>query len=69
MSRMIMCDGCEKTMFEDSRSEKGDYHEIWIDRSDSYHVCRECYEKFMTDVLHHKWSEDNCQWEPRGWTE
>ena len=34
-------------MYADSRSEKGAYHEIWIDRSDSYHLCKTCYDRFL----------------------
>ncbi len=51
MSNMIQCDACEKMMFADSRSEKGDYHEIIIDRSYSYHLCRNCYERMMHDIF------------------
>ncbi len=64
MSTMIQCDGCKALMFDDSRSEKGDYHEIWIDRSDSYHLCRKCYSSFMENILHHEWCEDEQQWVP-----
>ena len=63
MSNMIQCDGCKKMMYTDSRSEKGDYREMWIDRSDQYHLCRECYRKFMETVLNMKWNDDNQQYE------
>lgn len=65
MSRMIQCDGCKKNMYADSRSDKGDYHEMWIDQKDVYHVCRECYSAMMRNIFHLVWSEDNCQWEER----
>lgn len=61
MSNMIMCDGCKRTMYADSRSDKGDYHEIWIDRSDGWHLCRDCYTHFMKDILHLVWSDDEEQ--------
>ena len=34
-------------MWADSRSEKGAYHELWIDRSSSYHLCKDCYDEFL----------------------
>lgn len=63
MSNMIQCDGCKKMMYADSRSEKYDYREMWIDRSYQYHLCRECYRKFMETVLNMKWNDDNQQYE------
>ena len=63
MSRIIQCDGCKKNMYEDSRSQKDDYHEVWIDRQQSYHVCRECYSATMRNIFHRVWNEDNYQWE------
>ena len=65
MSQMIRCDGCKYTMYADSRSEKGDYHEIWIDRSSQYHLCRNCYQVFMEDILRSVWSDDEGQWVPK----
>ena len=62
MSTMIQCDGCKALMFADCRSEKGDYHEIWIDRSNSYHLCRICYTSFMKDILHLVWDDENMEW-------
>lgn len=47
MSNMIHCDCCGKNMWADSRSEKGVYHELWIDRSSSYHLCKDCYDEFL----------------------
>ena len=70
MSKMFMCDRCQILIHEDSRSEKGDCHEIWIDRSSSYHICKHCYKFFMEDFLERRWSEDNQQYEPRKeWTD
>ena len=62
---MIQCDGCKYTMYDDSRSEKGDYHEIWIDRSHQYHLCRNCFNVFMEDILRRTWCEDESQWIPK----
>ena len=39
MSSMIQCDACKCTMYDDSRSEKGSYFELWIDRSSQFHLC------------------------------
>lgn len=54
MSNMIKCDGCGALMYADSRSERDAYHEFWIDRSDSYHLCKSCYHelkyKFLNNV-------------------
>jgi len=47
VSNMIQCDCCGKNMYADSRSEKGAYHEIWIDRSNFYHLCKTCYDRFL----------------------
>lgn len=61
MSRAIICDSCRKTMYEDSRSGKDDYHEFVIDHQLMYHMCANCFNKFMKDMLHQKWSSyDNC---------
>lgn len=62
MSNMIRCDGCKYTMYDDSRSEKDDYHEVWIDRCYQYHLCRRCYQLFMEDVLRRVWDEDDMEW-------
>lgn len=51
MSNMVECDGCKKKMYTDSRSNKGDFHEIWVDHSYQFHLCRECWRKFLTDIL------------------
>ena len=55
MSDMIKCDSCGKIMYADSRSEKGAYHELMIDRQSWFHVCKCCYDnllnKFFPDVL------------------
>lgn len=58
MSRAILCDGCMKTMYEDSRSSKGDYHELLIDRNCQYHVCRNCYDKLMNQIFHLHYNEE-----------
>ena len=65
MSNMIKCDGCDALMYTDSRSERDAYHEFWIDRSYSYHLCKSCYTKFMNDILHRYWNEDECQFVER----
>ena len=62
MSDMIECDGCKKRMYADSRSDKGDYHEIWIDHRRGYDLCRECYNAFMRNILHLRWSDDEQDW-------
>lgn len=51
MSAMIECDSCKKKMYADSRSEKGAYHEIWIDRSDSVHICEDCRMKILKEFF------------------
>jgi hypothetical protein len=59
MSNIIKCDSCGKLMYSDSRSDKGDYHEIWIDHSNGYHLCRDCFDKkFMRDIFHLYWSKE-----------
>lgn len=58
MSRMIECDGCKRKMYEDSRTERDEYHEIWIDRSDSYHLCIHCFEEMMAKVFHMHYDEE-----------
>lgn len=63
MSSMIECDSCKKKMYADSRSAKGDYHEFWLDRSDQYHICRNCYENLMKNFFHLRWNSDDDQWE------
>lgn len=62
MSSMIRCDGCKRTFYDDSRSEKGSYFELWINRSYQYHLCRKCYSKMMVNILHRKWKVDEQQW-------
>lgn len=62
MSHMILCDGCKKTMFADSRSEKGAYHDLWIDGYYHYHLCRICYDSMMRNILRMRWSEDEQQY-------
>lgn len=62
MSNMIRCDHCNRMMFEDSRSEKGDYHLIVIDQSYFYHLCRTCLALFKKDFLHMIWDEDDEEW-------
>ena len=51
MSRMIECDSCGIKMYEDSRSEKGAYFNIWVDHSHECHLCRKCFEKKLGDVF------------------
>jgi len=62
MSRMIECDGCKRKMYEDSRSEKDTYHEIWIDRSDSFHLCEHCFVGMMAKILHMHYDEGEEQY-------
>lgn len=68
MSQMIQCDGCKRLMYSDSRSEKGDYCEVWVDRytdsASQYHLCRDCHKAFMENILHRVWDEDEMQWVP-----
>lgn len=64
MSQMIKCDGCNSLMYADSRSEKDDFHEIWIDRESQFHLCKKCHIAFMEKILHRVWDEDEAQWIP-----
>lgn len=48
MSRMIQCDGCKKLFVDDSTS-KGKTHELWLDRSTSFHACDECLLKMLKE--------------------
>lgn len=62
MSSMIKCDSCNCLMFSDSRSEKGAYHEIWVDRCQQYHLCRICYDSMMRNIFHMIYNEDEQQY-------
>lgn len=66
MSSMIQCDACKCTMYDDSRSEKGSYFELWIDRSSQFHLCRRCYDKMMRNIFRMTWSEDEEQYTDEG---
>lgn len=63
MSNMIMCDGCKKTMFADSRTPKGEFYNIFVNDQSSYDLCKNCFNAFMQDVLKRRWNEDEQQWE------
>ena len=65
MSDMIQCDSCKKTMYADSRSSKGDYHSLWIDRTISYDLCRDCYDAMMRNIFHMVYDEDEQQYVER----
>lgn len=58
MSRMIECDGCKSKMYEDRRTGRDEYHEIWIDRSSSYHLCAHCFVEMMAKVFHMHYDEE-----------
>lgn len=64
ISAMIQCDGCKHTTYADSRGAK--YHEIWIDRSESYHLCETCYDALMRNILHMTFDTENFCWVERG---
>lgn len=52
MSSMIRCDKCKKMMYDDSRSDKGDWCTMTIDYVDGlsfYHLCKTCYRQFLTE--------------------
>ena len=51
MSQMIECDACKKKMYADSRTEKGSYFDIWVDRSYNCHLCRTCFKERFGDVF------------------
>lgn len=64
MSNAVICDGCKRAMYADSRSSKNDYHLVTLDTSHYYHLCRACYTRFMQDILHRVWSDDEEQFVP-----
>lgn len=49
MSKMIQCDECKKTMYTDSREERGAYVSVSVDDPlygySSLHLCRNCFIK------------------------
>ena len=52
MSSMICCDKCKKTMYADSRSDKGDWCTVAINYVDGFstlHLCKACHKKFLTE--------------------
>ena len=49
--RMIVCNACKKAMYEDSRTEKGSYFDLWVDHSHNAHLCRECFKKRLGDIF------------------
>ena len=51
MSNGIICDHCGKALYADSRAREGDYHSVFIDEKDHYHVCRDCYENVIKKEL------------------
>lgn len=59
MSRMIECDSCKRKMYQDSRSKKGSYFDIWVDRSNECHLCRNCFKKRLGDVFDYVLGEEN----------
>ncbi len=62
MSRMIQCDGCKLLVQDDSSAKDFGYHEIFIDRCQSYHLCRRCYDTMMRNIFHMKYSDDERQY-------
>lgn len=62
MSTMIECDSCKGKMYDDSRSNRGDYHELWIDRTYRYHLCRKCYDRMMQQIMHMVFDDDEQQY-------
>lgn len=59
---MVECDGCKSKMYTDARSDKGDYHSVWIDQERGYHLCRNCYNAFMRNILRKQWDDDIEAW-------
>ena len=63
MSYTIECDRCGKTMYADSRSKEGDYHNLSINYGKkNVHLCRKCFDIFMQSILHMEWNEDEQQY-------
>lgn len=62
MSSMIRCDSCKLLMFADSRTEKGAYHDIFLDGNTHYHLCSRCFDGMMRNVFHLVWNDDECQY-------
>ena len=61
MSKMIQCDSCKKMMYADARSKKGDFYELWINKSDNYHLCHLCYDAMMHNIFHKVFDDaDQC---------
>lgn len=52
MSSMIKCDKCHTMMYDDSRSNKGDYCAIsinYVNGTSFYHLCKVCHRQFLTE--------------------
>lgn len=62
MSNMIQCDGCKSLVYDDISVKEYGYHEIWIDRSQSYHLCRRCYDAMMRNIFHLRYDSDEEQY-------
>ena len=52
MSNMICCDKCRKTMYADSRSDKGDWCTVrinYVDGMSTLHLCKVCHRQFFVE--------------------
>lgn len=66
MSNMIECDACKERFYADSRSEKGAFHEVWIDHTSGYHLCNDCYVRMMETIFRRVWSDGEQQFVRKG---
>ncbi len=47
MSNWKMCDSCRQMI----ESEKSNYHCLWINRAEQYHLCPKCYDEMMLIIF------------------
>ena len=74
MSRMIRCDKCHVMMYEDSRSNKGDWCTVnvqYVDGLSTLHLCKVCHRQFYTEFTRLITSEEYDEnygtwWENKG---
>jgi len=49
---MIRCDKCGKTMYADSRSNRGDWCTVridYVDGTSTLHLCKACHRLFLVE--------------------
>ena len=63
MSHAIQCDSCRRIMCPNPISADREYHEVWIDQMDMFHLCRDCYDGVMRDVFHFRYNADEQRYE------